>query len=60
MVFAGHSHSYERSFLLNGHYGLSSTLSQDMKKDAGSGREDSADGAYQKPAGLSSFQGAVG
>jgi titin len=59
LVFCGHSHSYERTVLLDGHYGLSTTLSQNMKKNAGSGREDSADGAYQKPAGLSSRQGAV-
>ncbi len=26
LVLSGHSHSYERSFLLDGHYGVSSTL----------------------------------
>lgn len=26
LVLSGHSHSYERSYLLNGHYGLSSTF----------------------------------
>ena len=48
LVLAGHSHSYERSFLLDGHYGSSSTLTAAMKKDGGSGREDGS-GAYQKP-----------
>ena len=26
IVLSGHSHSYERSFLLDGHYGKSNTL----------------------------------
>ena len=47
LVLTGHSHSYERSFLLDGHYGTSSTLTPAMKKDAGSGREDGT-GAYEK------------
>lgn len=48
LVLAGHSHSYERSFLLDGHYGDSSTFTAVMKKDGASGRPD-ASGAYQKP-----------
>lgn len=47
LVLTGHSHSYERSFLLDGHYGTSGTLTPAMKKDAGSGREDGS-GAYAK------------
>ena len=47
LVLSGHSHSYERSFLLDGHYGLSTTLTPSMKVDDGDGREDS-DGAYEK------------
>ncbi len=47
LVLTGHSHSYERSFLLDGHYGTSNTLTPAMKKDAGSGREDGT-GAYEK------------
>jgi tetratricopeptide (TPR) repeat protein len=50
LVLTGHSHSYERSYLLNGHYGLSSTLTAAMKLDDGDGRV-SGDGAYAKPAG---------
>jgi hypothetical protein len=48
LVLTGHSHSYERSFLLNGHYGDSSTLTPAMILDPGSGREDDT-GAYIKP-----------
>jgi acid phosphatase type 7 len=43
----GHSHSYERSFLLDGHYGTQDTLTAKMKKDAGDGRPDGK-GAYRK------------
>jgi hypothetical protein len=48
LVLAGHSHCYERSYLLDGHYGLSTTLTAAMKKNAGSGRP-SGTGAYIKP-----------
>jgi hypothetical protein len=48
LVLNGHSHSYERSFLLDGHYGLSGTLVPGMKLDPGDGRLD-GDGAYGKP-----------
>ena len=47
LVLSGHSHAYERSFLLDGHYGLSSTLTSAMIKDGGDGRP-SGDGAYSK------------
>ncbi|HTD86755.1 MAG TPA: metallophosphoesterase family protein [Candidatus Binatia bacterium] len=47
LVLCGHSHGYERSFLLRGHYGNSSTLKTSMIRDAGDGREDS-NGAYMK------------
>ena len=59
LVLAGHSHSYERSFLIDGHYGVSSTFTNAMKKDGGSGRAD-VTGAYNKPtAGPGSHEGAV-
>jgi hypothetical protein len=48
LVLSGHSHAYERSFLIDGHYGDSTTFSAAMKKDGGSGRPD-VSGAYQKP-----------
>jgi hypothetical protein len=50
LVLTGHSHSYERSYLLNGHYGTSGTLTAGMKVDGGDGRPD-GDGAYRKSAG---------
>ncbi len=59
LVFAGHSHVYERSFLLNGHYGSSSNLAPHMILDGSYGRTTSG-GAYEKPAGgLGANQGAV-
>ena len=42
LVMSGHSHSYERSFLLNGHYGLSSTFSNSHKVSSTSGRDEEA------------------
>ena len=47
LVLSGHSHAYERSFLLDGHYGTSGTLTAAMKLNGGSGREDGS-GAYTK------------
>jgi acid phosphatase type 7 len=41
LALAGHSHSYERSFLIDGHYGTSTTLSSSMILDGGSGRDPS-------------------
>lgn len=38
LVLGGHSHAYERSYLLDQHYGDSSTLTEAMKRDAGGGR----------------------
>ena len=47
LVVVGHSHSYERSMLIDGHYGLSTTLTPQMVLDGGDGRID-GDGPYQK------------
>ncbi len=59
LVLSGHSHSYERSFLINGHYGFSSTFSGQHKKNGGSGRPTES-GAYTKPTlGPSAHEGAV-
>ena len=49
LVLSGHSHIYERSYLLHGHYGFSSSLVPNMLKDAGSGRPLDT-GAYRKGA----------
>jgi Calcineurin-like phosphoesterase/Purple acid Phosphatase, N-terminal domain len=60
LVLSGHSHSYERSYLINGHYGLSSTFSSStMLVDGGDGRVDGS-GAYTKPTlGPGTNEGAV-
>lgn len=59
LVLAGHSHSYERSFLIDGHYGDSSSFTVSMKRDGGSGRPE-VSGAYEKPTyGMAPHQGAV-
>jgi hypothetical protein len=59
LVLCGHSHVYERSYLLDGHYGYSSSLVPAMIKDAGSGRPEET-GAYIKPsASGNAHQGAV-
>jgi acid phosphatase type 7 len=47
LVLTGHSHSYERSFLIDGHYGKQDTLTAKMKLNAGDGRID-GQGAYRK------------
>ena len=47
LVLTGHSHSYERSFLLHGHYGSSGTLTGAMLADSGDG-DPASDGAYEK------------
>jgi len=58
LVLTGHSHSYERSFLLDGHYGRSDTLEDDMFLDTGDGRP-FGDGSYWKLHGLAPHDGAV-
>lgn len=59
LVLCGHSHSYERSFLLKQHYGVSTTLASGMIVDGGNGRVDGT-GAYRKATlGPAAFEGAV-
>jgi hypothetical protein len=59
LVLTGHSHSYERSYLLDGHHGDSTTLTAAMKRDHGGGRPDDG-GAYVKRGGArATGQGAV-
>ncbi|MDO8542773.1 MAG: metallophosphoesterase family protein [Opitutaceae bacterium] len=49
LILTGHSHVYERSWLINGHYGKSDTFnaSQHVKQKT-NGRSD-GEGAYKKP-----------
>ena len=49
LVLTGHTHAYERSYLIDGHYGLSDTFTDAMKKNPGDGSA-TGDGTYQKPA----------
>lgn len=59
LVLTGHSHSYERSFLIDGHYGASGTWNAAMALNGGDGRE-SGDGAYTKSSTLQApHEGAV-
>ncbi len=59
LVLTGHSHVYERSYLIDGHVGQTNTFTADMRKNAGTGRADEG-GAYVKPArGPAANQGAV-
>ncbi|MBI3802977.1 MAG: metallophosphoesterase family protein [Nitrospirae bacterium] len=58
LVLSGHSHSYERSFLINGHYGPSSTFTKEMILNSGDGRADGT-GPYVKPGKREGHQGTV-
>lgn len=59
LVLSGHSHTYERSFLIDGHYGVSTTFnSTTMGMDMTSGRS-GAPHAYAKPAEPATHAGAV-
>jgi 3',5'-cyclic AMP phosphodiesterase CpdA len=59
LVLCGHSHNYERSYLMDGHYGFSDSLTPSMIKDAGSGRPGET-GPYIKPdTGPGANQGTV-
>jgi hypothetical protein len=46
LVLCGHSHCYERSYLVSGHYGVSTDLAPEMILDGSSGREET--GPYRK------------
>ena len=50
LVLCGHSHSYERSYQLDGHYGLSTTFDPAFQVDSGAGNP-AGDGAYERNAG---------
>jgi hypothetical protein len=59
VIFNGHSHNYERSYLIDSHYGLSGTFSSANQIDPGDG-DPAGDGAYRKEnLGPDPHQGAV-
>jgi len=55
LVLNGHSHVYERSYLIDCHYGTSDTLKPSMIVDKGMGNEL----PYHKPAGLTPHAGTI-
>jgi len=59
LVLSGHSHDYERSFLLDGHYGTSGTLTPSMKLDPGSGSAGSGAPYRKFTLGEAPHEGAV-
>jgi hypothetical protein len=60
LVLTGHSHGYERSFLIDGHYGQSSTFDAMAHAVDGGDGDPLGDGAYEKPLALrASHQGTV-
>lgn len=58
LVLSGHSHGYERSMLIDGHYGLSTSFGAPFIKNPGDGHLD-GDGPYAKPAGVVPHEGTV-
>ncbi|TAL06175.1 MAG: metallophosphoesterase family protein [Verrucomicrobia bacterium] len=49
LVLSGHSHAYERSMLIDGHYDSSWTFTTNMIVQPGGGRDGVGSGAYAKP-----------
>lgn len=59
LVLGGHSHAYERSYLISGHYGYSTTIEPSMFVDQGSGRAEE-DASYVKTStSQTPYQGTV-
>lgn len=59
LVLCGHSHNYERSYLMDGHYDYSSTLTPWMIKDSGSGQPDDTGPYLKRDTGPNANQGTV-
>ena len=59
LVLSGHSHTYERTFLLDGHYGFSQTFEPGMKKDPGNGRAAEGTPYRKSTTGKAGHEGAV-
>jgi len=59
LVLCGHSHSYERSYLLHGHYGFSTNLQPSMILNNGSGRADGSGAYLKRSSGPLANKGAV-
>jgi hypothetical protein len=59
LVLCGHSHVYERSYLLRGHYGSSWELEPSMILDSGSGRMDDTGPYVKQTSGSNADHGTV-
>lgn len=59
LVLSGHSHSYERSYFLYGHYGFSTNLQPSMILNNGSGREDQGVAYIKRSSGPLANKGTV-
>ena len=59
LVLTGHSHNYERSFLIDGHYGPSWTFGPEHVVDGGDGRPAGPAGPYLKPPATTPHAGTV-
>ncbi len=59
LVLNGHSHVYERSYLLDGHYGYSNSLTAAMKKDNTSGNYPANCAYHKQTKNGASHKGAV-
>ncbi len=60
LVLAGHSHVYERSYFIDGHYGPSTNFNTNsMIVIPGDGRQTNGVGGYGKPRGLPAHKGTV-
>jgi hypothetical protein len=59
LVLSGHSHVYERSYMLRGHYGYSWELQPSMVLDGGSGRVDDSGPYVKKTSGPNADHGTV-
>ncbi len=63
LVLSGHSHSYERTYFLNGHYGLSSSFDIDTHtvgpNGSGSGQLENNEPYFKSPTGPEGGKGAV-
>lgn len=59
LVLSGHSHIYERSYLLHGHYGRSTNLQPAMILDRNSGREDETGPYVKATSGTNAHRGCV-
>jgi len=58
IVLTGHSHTYERSMLMDGAYGTNATVAENVILDDGDG-DPAGDGAYRKSAGIHAHEGTV-